>query len=42
MIKRIVIDKWDTERAAQEAAALGLTNAALKQFALDYAQSHKR
>src|SRR5215510_2590207 len=42
MIKRIVVDKWDTERASQEAAALGLTNAALKQFALDYAQSHKR
>lgn len=42
MIKRMVIDKWDADRAGQEAAALGLTNAALKQFALDYAQSHKR
>src|SRR5262245_12409133 len=42
MIKRIIIDKWDADRAAQEAAALGLTNATLKQFALDYAQSHKR
>jgi uncharacterized protein (TIGR01244 family) len=42
MIKRLVIDKWDADRAGQEAAALGLTNPALKQFALDYAQSHKR
>src|SRR5215510_5953135 len=42
MIKRLVIDKWDADRAAQEAAALGLTNPTLKQFALDYAQSHKR
>lgn len=42
MIKRIVVDKWDADRAGQEAAALGLTNPTLKQFALDYAQSHKR
>jgi uncharacterized protein (TIGR01244 family) len=42
MIKRIVVDHWETDRAATEAAALGLTNAALKQFALDYARSHTR
>ena len=42
MIKRIAIDHWDTDRAGTEAAALGLTNATLKQFAVDYAQSHKR
>jgi len=42
MIKRIDIDHWDVDRAGAEAAALGLTNPALKQFALDYAQSHKR
>jgi uncharacterized protein (TIGR01244 family) len=42
MIKRIAIDHWDTDRAASEAASLGLTNAALKQFAIDYAQAHKR
>src|SRR5262245_42269156 len=41
MIKRMVIDKWDADRAGQEAAALGLTNPTLKQFVLDYAQSHK-
>src|SRR3954469_4430743 len=42
MIKRIAIDRWDSERAGTEAASLGLTNQTLKQFALDYAQSHKR
>jgi uncharacterized protein (TIGR01244 family) len=42
MIKRLVVDHWDVERATKEATALGLTNAALKQFAIDYAQTHKR
>jgi uncharacterized protein (TIGR01244 family) len=41
MIKRMVIDHWDADRAGTEAAALGLTNPGLKQFALDYAASHK-
>ncbi len=42
MIKRMVVDHWDADRAAQEATALGMTSAALKQFAIDYAQTHKR
>jgi uncharacterized protein (TIGR01244 family) len=42
MIKRIQVDKWDADRAGAEAAALGLTSAALKTFALDYVQSHKQ
>jgi uncharacterized protein (TIGR01244 family) len=42
MIKRMVVDHWDADRAGQEATALGLTSPVLKQFALDYAQSHKR
>jgi uncharacterized protein (TIGR01244 family) len=41
-IKRLVVDHWDVERAAKEATALGMTNPALKQFAIDYAQTHKR
>ena len=41
MIKRMEIDKWDADRAGTEAAALGLTNPALKTFALDYVQNHK-
>ena len=42
MIKRMLVDGWDAERASTEAAALGLTNAALKQFALDYVAAHKK
>lgn len=38
MIKRMTVDHWDAEKAGTEAAALGLTNPALKQFALDYAK----
>lgn len=41
MIKRMVVDKWDADRAGTEAAALGLTNSALKTFALNYAAAHK-
>ncbi len=40
MIKRLVVDRWDVDKASTEAAALGLTSAPLKQFALDYAKSH--
>lgn len=42
LIKRVLVDKWDNERASEEAAQLGLTNSALKTFALDYIQSHKK
>jgi len=42
MIKRMQLDKWDSERAGAEAAALGLTNGALKTFALNYVESHKQ
>jgi uncharacterized protein (TIGR01244 family) len=42
MIKRLVVDGWDADRAAVEAAALGLRNEALKKFALDYAASKKK
>ena len=42
LIKRLVVDRWDVERATAEATALGQTSPALRQFALEYAQSHKR
>jgi len=42
MIKRMQVDKWDAERAGTEAAALGLTNGALKTFALNYVAEHKQ
>ncbi len=42
MVKRLVVDRWDADRAGKEATALGMTSPALRQFAIDYAQSHKR
>jgi uncharacterized protein (TIGR01244 family) len=42
MIKRLVVDGWDADRASTEATALGLTSPALKTFAMDYATSHKK
>jgi uncharacterized protein (TIGR01244 family) len=42
LVKRLAVDHWDSERASAEATALGLTSPALKQFASDYAQTHKR
>ena len=42
MIKRMQVDKWDAERAGTEAAALGLTNGALKTFALQYVETHRQ
>jgi len=42
MIKRVLVDKWDNDRASEEAAQLGLTSQQLKTFALDYIQAHKK
>jgi uncharacterized protein (TIGR01244 family) len=42
LIKRLAVDHWDVDRATKEATALGLTSPALKQFAIDYAQTHQR
>jgi uncharacterized protein (TIGR01244 family) len=42
MIKRMVMDGWDAEKAGTEAAALGLRSEALKKFAVDYAASRKK
>jgi uncharacterized protein (TIGR01244 family) len=42
MVKRLLVDGWDADRAGAEATALGMTSPALKQFALDYAASHKK
>jgi uncharacterized protein (TIGR01244 family) len=41
-VKRVLVDGWSQEKAGEEAAALGLTNPALKQFVVDYVQSHKK
>ena len=42
MIKRLVVDRWDADKAGTEAASLGLTNPGLKKFALDYSDTHKK
>jgi uncharacterized protein (TIGR01244 family) len=42
LIKRVLIDKWDNDRALEEATQLGLTSSVLKTFALDYIQAHKK
>jgi protein tyrosine phosphatase (PTP) superfamily phosphohydrolase (DUF442 family) len=42
LIKRVVVDGWDVERARGEAKLIGLTNADLERFALDYAATHRR
>lgn len=41
-IKRMLVDKWDADRALKEAEALGLASGApMEQFALDYVKTHK-
>jgi uncharacterized protein (TIGR01244 family) len=41
MIKRMVVDHWDAERATKEAIDLGQTSLPLRQFAIDYARQRK-
>ena len=40
--KRVLVDKWDLDRAGTEAAALGLSNATIKTFMMTYIDSHKK
>jgi uncharacterized protein (TIGR01244 family) len=42
LIKRLVVDGWELDRATEEATALGMTSPAMKQFAVDYASTHRR
>jgi uncharacterized protein (TIGR01244 family) len=44
-IKRVVVDKWDSDRALKEAEALGLAtapDAPMRKFVLEYVQTHKQ
>jgi len=41
MVKRMVVDNWDADRAATEATALGMTSAALKTYAIEQAQARR-
>ena len=42
LMKRAIVDGWQTEKAMEEATALGLTNESLKQFFLAQIQQRKR
>jgi uncharacterized protein (TIGR01244 family) len=42
MIKRLVVDGWEPDKATAEARSLGLTSSTLRAFALDYAASHRK
>lgn len=42
LIKRLVVDGWDEDRAVKEAMELGQTSQELRDFAIDYAKKHKR
>jgi uncharacterized protein (TIGR01244 family) len=41
-VKRVLVDKWDLDKASAEAASLGLTNATLKSFMMDYIKAHSK
>jgi hypothetical protein len=42
LIKRVLIDKWDNDRALEEASQLGSISPVMKTYALDYIQAHKK
>ena len=42
LIKRVLVDKWDNDRALEEASQLGSMSPAMKAYALDYIQAHKK
>jgi uncharacterized protein (TIGR01244 family) len=41
MIKRVLVDKWDIDKAQAEAEGLGLSSAPMKQFVIDYINAHR-
>lgn len=42
LIKRVLVDNWDVNRAVEEATALGLTSEPMKKFVLDQIQARKK
>jgi hypothetical protein len=42
LMKRAIVDGWNTDKALEEAVALGLTNEPLKQFFVAQIQQRKR
>lgn len=41
LIKRLAVDKWETDKAVKEAEALGQTSQELRKWAIEYAQTRK-
>jgi uncharacterized protein (TIGR01244 family) len=41
-VKRVLVDKWEEDRAMAEASELGAMSATMKNFALDYVKTHKK
>lgn len=42
LIKRVLVDGWDVNRAVEEATALGLTNESMKRFVLEQVAARKK
>jgi hypothetical protein len=42
LMKRALVDGWETDRALEEATLLGLTNPALREFMLGEIKKRKR
>jgi hypothetical protein len=42
LMKRAIVDGWDTDKAMEEAVALGLANEALKTFFLEQIRQRKK
>jgi hypothetical protein len=42
LMKRAIVDGWNTDKALEEATALGLTNETLKQFLIAQIEQRKR
>jgi len=42
LMKRVIVDKWDTDKAMAEATELGLANENLRKFFLEEIQKRKK
>lgn len=42
LMKRVIVDGWDTNKAMEEATALGLTNENLRKFFLAEIEKRKK
>jgi hypothetical protein len=42
LMKRAIVDGWNTDKALEEATALGLANETLKQFFIAQIEQRKR